>query len=87
MKTSCVSNFERGGWPCLRCRNYPAAKLRAQAACHSHLLANHKELPAVDATEVDKAENRAEFVADHLAGLNGELTRLPCESKNRPHVQ
>lgn len=27
-------------------------------------------LPAIDAVEVDKAENRAEFVADHLAGLN-----------------
>ncbi|MEJ6782643.1 polysaccharide pyruvyl transferase family protein [Aminobacter sp. Piv2-1] len=27
-------------------------------------------LPAVDATDLDKAENRAEFVADHLAGLN-----------------
>ncbi|MDH6233085.1 hypothetical protein M2281_003696 [Mesorhizobium soli] len=27
-------------------------------------------LPAIDATDVDKAENRAEFVADHLAGLN-----------------
>lgn len=27
-------------------------------------------LPAVDATDIDKAENRAEFVADHLAGLN-----------------
>ncbi len=27
-------------------------------------------LPAVDITEIDKAENRAEFVADHLAKLN-----------------
>lgn len=27
-------------------------------------------LPAVDATDLDKAENRAEFVADHLPGLN-----------------
>ncbi|PSJ56101.1 polysaccharide pyruvyl transferase family protein [Pseudaminobacter soli (ex Li et al. 2025)] len=27
-------------------------------------------LPAVDAADIDKAENRAEFVADHLAGLN-----------------
>jgi hypothetical protein len=27
-------------------------------------------LPAVDTTDVEKAENRAEFVADHLAGLN-----------------
>jgi hypothetical protein len=27
-------------------------------------------LPAVDVTEIDKAENRAEFVADHLAKLN-----------------
>jgi polysaccharide pyruvyl transferase WcaK-like protein len=27
-------------------------------------------LPAVDITEVDKAENRAEFVADHLTQLN-----------------
>ena len=27
-------------------------------------------LPAVDATDLDKADNRAEFVADHLAGLN-----------------
>lgn len=27
-------------------------------------------LPSIDATDVDKAENRAEFVADHLAGLN-----------------
>jgi hypothetical protein len=27
-------------------------------------------LPTVDTTDVEKAENRAEFVADHLAGLN-----------------
>ncbi|MDK1491805.1 polysaccharide pyruvyl transferase family protein [Sinorhizobium sp. 7-81] len=27
-------------------------------------------LPAIDAVDLDKAENRAEFVADHLAGLN-----------------
>lgn len=27
-------------------------------------------LPAVDTTDLEKAENRAEFVADHLAGLN-----------------
>jgi hypothetical protein len=27
-------------------------------------------LPAVDTTDVEKAENRAEFVADHLAKLN-----------------
>jgi len=27
-------------------------------------------LPAVDINEIDKAENRSEFVADHLAKLN-----------------
>jgi len=27
-------------------------------------------LPSVDVQELEKAENRAEFVASHLAGLN-----------------
>jgi hypothetical protein len=39
-------------------------------------------LPAVDTTDVEKAENRAEFVADHLAGLNASelVDRTPIAS-------